>query len=285
MASPVKPHGHYPPEVPLAQQKRRAKLHAGEFVNGKRHRPVHKGDEPPPIDVPVSPTERASLVPMHHPPETDQPDAPPPPAGYRYSMVGKLVPLMESRVSLSTQDGQTIFLEVLEVTGNIRAAMDAIGMMSHASLNGALERMPDFNERFEAAMERHRATIYKAAHARAVHGYDVPIIGGQFKDEIVAYERKYSDSLMAMMLKRHIKEFAETSGKGANVTVNNSTTNQTATLGMVDLSTLTKKQRDQLRGFLAESPDTPEPETDSDPSLIEEGPGPGMVIDVPGEEE
>lgn len=235
-------------------------LYEGEFdARGQRHKiPSYEGDSPPPVDMPVAAFNRGELVPMRNPPPLPEhvaPEAPPPPAGYRYSMTGKLVPLMETRVSLATPEGQAIFLEVLELTGSVRSALDAIGMVSHSSLQGCLDRMPELAEAYDAAMERHRATIYKAAHQRAVHGYDVPIVGGPYKDEIVAYERRYSDSLMALMLKRHFKEFADTSGQGAKVTINN--TQQTATLGVVDLSKLSKEQRAQLRGFLAEAPEPP----------------------------
>lgn len=257
MPSPVRPKLNR-----SGAQVKRPDLYRGEFDSrGKRHRPQHEGEPPDPVDMPVSAFSRGELIPMRNPPPLpdDHPTAPPPPAGYRYSLLGKLVPLMETRVSLATHEGQAIFLEVLELTGSTRSAMDAIGMISHSSLQGCLDRMPELSEAYDAAMDRHRATIYKAAHARAVHGYDVPIVGGQFKDTIVAYERRYSDGIMALMLKRHFKEFADTSGQGAKVTINN--TNQTAALGVVDLSKLNKEQRSQLRGFLAAEPDPPQEET------------------------
>lgn len=177
------------------------------------------------------------------PPEAT--DAPPPPPGYRYDIRGRLLPLLQTRLPLTDPQAQEIFLEILELTGNARAALDALGIVTPEAINTHIQRDPAFAERIQIAVERHRQKIYAAAFQRAVHGYEVPIVGGQFKDEIVAYERRYSDSLMALLLKRHFPEFREAGASSTTkVTVNNQPVLK------VDVSALPKKKRDALRLFL-----------------------------------
>ena len=72
-----------------------------------------------------------------------------------------------------------------------------------------MKRAPEMKELVEVAMERYRESLEREAHRRGVEGWDVPIIGGKFKDEIVAYEKKYDGKLLELMLKRHIPEYRE----------------------------------------------------------------------------
>lgn len=181
--------------------------------------------------------------------DADKLAAPAPPPGYRYTMDGRLAPLFNSRIPISDPRGQEIFLEILEITGSVRSAMDAIGMPVVDTLKKELVQNQEFCERFDAAQERHRDSLYAAAYQRAVHGVAVPVMGGQFKDRIVAYERKYSDSIMILMLKRHFPEFREATAN--RISVDNS---QHKTINMeidgADVSKLNREQRDKLRAFL-----------------------------------
>lgn len=200
--------------------------------------------------------DKARLVAVRNPappPEGTMMQAPHPPPGYRYDLIGKLVPVLQTRIPICEPEAQKLFLDVLEITGSVRAACDACGIMAVSTVEHHMNRDPDFEQRFEAAMQRHRDQLYAAAVQRAVHGYDVPIVGGPYKDEIVAYERKYSDSLLALLLKRHIPEFREAAASSSTkVTINNQPNN--VKVG-VDISKLDKSQRQQLRGFLADMPE------------------------------
>lgn len=176
-------------------------------------------------------------------------DAPPPPPGYRYTLDGRLVTLAESRLDLETLEAQAIFCEVLEVTGSLRAACDSCGIRDLRSAKTMIEKYPDFAIAAEAAADRHRQKIYAAAVQRATVGYEVPIIGGKDKDQIVAYERRYSDSILALLLKRHFPEFREAS-KGTTVNVNQPTVN----VNMPDMKKVPYERRQQLKALLKEPP-------------------------------
>lgn len=143
-------------------------------------------------------------------------DAPPPPPGYRYTLDGRCIPLKELQMDINDPAAQAIFLEIIEKTGSLRAACDAIGMENPQDAIIHMKSHPTFASRLESSVERHRQTLYNAAYQRAVHGYERPIVGGRNKDEIVAHERVYSDSLLAMLLKRHFPEFRENSRNASN---------------------------------------------------------------------
>ena len=61
---------------------------------------------------------------------------------------------------------------------------------------------PEFAEMMAEAQMEYRDKIAAEVYRRAVEGWDVPIVGGQFKDQVVAHERKFSDRLLEMEAKR-----------------------------------------------------------------------------------
>lgn len=186
-------------------------------------------------------------------PEGEPRCAKPPPPGYRYRMDGVLVPIIEVRLRLDEPEGQALFLEVLQYTGSQRAAMDAVGIVSRQTVEKHLKASPDFAERYECAVNRHRDAIYMAAYERSVHGYLKPIIGGRNKDEIVAHERVYSDSLTALLLKRHYEEFRQADQRGTNVNIGGTTNNhvslQVAPEVVQKIRAMTREQRAALRSI------------------------------------
>lgn len=144
-------------------------------------------------------------------------------------------------VHLDTETNREIYLRVLSLSGQYMTAADAVGCDRRTGLR-LRETDPEFAEQCEVALERYRATLVEEARRRAVDGIDKAVIGGQFKDEIILYEKQYSDRLLELMLKRHIPEFrdsskVETSG---NVTVHHG----------IDLSKLTREERDMVRKLL-----------------------------------
>jgi len=171
-------------------------------------------------------------------------DAPAPPPGYRYTLDGKLVPFLETKLPVESREAQAVFCEVLERTGSSRAAADALGISLAVAKRYFLKDL-DFAEAAEAAADRHRQTLYAAAVQRATVGVMVPIIGGKDKDQIVAYECRTSDSLLALLLKRHFPEFRTES---KSLTINNQPTVN------LNIKEMDKGKRDQLRKLLEDSP-------------------------------
>lgn len=137
-------------------------------------------------------------------------DALPPPEGYCYTLDGRLVPLEDIQQDITELSAQAVFCEVLEITGSLRAACDSLGIVSMNKVKSYMMKDPDFHDAAEAAADRHRQTLYAHAVRRATVGYQVPIIGGKDKNEIVGYETRVSDSLLTLLLKRHFPEFRET---------------------------------------------------------------------------
>lgn len=193
-------------------------------------------------------------------------DAPPPTPGYRYLPDGRQVPVCDgTSTDLHDPTAQAIVLEIIEKTGSILTAADTLGIKQRTIREYMLEDI-DFGEAVNESSERHRERIYMAAFSRAVEGYDVPIVGGKDKDQIVAYERKFSDSMLGKMLERHFAEFRK---QPAQVKIDASTNNSHNT--QVNVGSLDRSDRDSLRKLLekADDPSLPEP----DPAIT--------VIDLP----
>lgn len=187
--------------------------------------------------------------------DDDLPEAPPPPPGYAYSPNGKLVKLGQLALSIHSEEGRRIFLNVYEMTGSVRSACDAIGLAraSTSTINKLLDDDADFCEDMQAAYDRHRQAIYDSAYRRAVYGYDKPIIGGREKDTVVATERVYSDTLAALFLRRHFTEFKDVGGgKGATINVNASAT-ANVVKAKLDVRKLTRAQRNLMRQLCSPS--------------------------------
>lgn len=241
------PGASQPRAVALSAAEKRKGARVGQHEDKTKRAPRLPAKE---IDLPTDPLGGRAVVLMEPSlsmtnEKAPMDDAPPPPPGWRYNLVGKLVPIEECRVPLTSQRGREMFLEVFEKTGSVRAALDVIGMRSVDGLQTAIATDPDFEVAYDVALERHRSRVYQAAHERAVEGYLVPIVGGREKDRIVAYERRYSDRLMEMFLKRHFVEFRDSSGT-PKVVVNTQQNNVTG----LDPTKMNKTQRDAYRRFL-----------------------------------
>ena len=116
-----------------------------------------------------------------------------------------------------TSDRKQQFLDLFrshpELKGCRALCAEAVGV-SITTLYDHLKRDPEFAEAFEDALQAFiDENVFAPALKRARDGVERPIIGGKFKDEIITYERVYSDSLMAMMLRAHRAEFKD--GKDA----------------------------------------------------------------------
>lgn len=218
--------------------------------NSKREPPpAPEWDQPEPVEVvlPSSVATKPMFAYMSTPAQSlmQQRDAPPPPPGYRYTLDGKLVPFLETRLPVTDRKAQAVFCEVLEASGSFRCACDALGIANKREVENAMLADLDFGDAAEAAADRHRQRMYAHAVQRATVGYQVPIIGGPDKNEIVGYETKVSDTLLALLLKRHFVEFRETKAPKTS-----NTTNNTLVVNMPDMSKVPRAERDQMRLLL-----------------------------------
>jgi hypothetical protein len=200
--------------------------------------------------------QRASLKPLPTEAVLQLRDAPPPPPGYRYTLDGRLVPTAETTLSIEDPDAQDLFCEVIELTGSLRAACDALGLVSTAKVKRYIDRNPDFAELVEASAQRHRDSLYAHGLQRATVGYLKPIIGGPDKDQIVGYERVVSDSLLALFLKRHFVEFRE-AGKAP---AQNLTVNTGPQVNVTNVKAMSREDRDQLRELLNKNKPSGDPQ-------------------------
>jgi len=97
-----------------------------------------------------------------------------------------------------TSERRDRFLEVLAYTGCVRDACRVAGKSSTSAYKLRL-RAPDFAAAWEKAVEGAQDGLEASAYRRAVLGIEEPIIRG---NAVVAYKRVYSDSLLALLLKR-----------------------------------------------------------------------------------
>ena len=141
-----------------------------------------------------------------------------------------------------TEKDWPIYCACLEATGQYIVAADALGV-SYRKTYIARSEFPELQQMCDEALERYRSKFIAEAQRRAVEGYTVPIIGGQYRDEIVAEERRYSDRLLELFLKRAPDgSFVERRA----VTVDGSMQLRQ----QFDLSKLSKKARRFLRNLL-----------------------------------
>lgn len=86
---------------------------------------------------------------------------------------------------------------------------EAVGV-SASTVDYHIKNDPEFAQAFEDArqcwIDEHLVT---ALLQRAVTGVEKPLLGGRFKDEVVAYERVYSDSLLALELRARRPEYRD----------------------------------------------------------------------------
>lgn len=100
-----------------------------------------------------------------------------------------------------TPDLFAIVEKALSETGSLQRAADLCGVTVGA-LQKQMKDDSEFSEIVETALRRYGDLIRDAARSRAVEGYLVPMLGGKDRDQIVAYEPKFSDRLMELELKR-----------------------------------------------------------------------------------
>ncbi len=96
---------------------------------------------------------------------------------------------------------QMLFCEHLAILGRVTHAARASGI-SPLTVKATEKSNPEFAEMVGLAQMEYRDKVAAEVYRRAIEGWDVPIVGGQWKDKVVAYERKFSDRLLEMEAKR-----------------------------------------------------------------------------------
>lgn len=112
-----------------------------------------------------------------------------------------------------TAERKQHYLEMLrshETLGGCRAlCAEAVGI-SLSTLQHHLKVDQAFAEAYEDAIQAFiDQNMFVKALERARDGVERPIIGGKDRDQVVATERVYSDSLMLAMLRAHRPEFKD----------------------------------------------------------------------------
>ena len=117
-----------------------------------------------------------------------------------------------------TSDRKEQYLELFrthpELGGRKYLCAEAVGV-SGSTIDYHVKNDPEFAQALEDArqawIDEH---LFSAALKRARDGVERPIIGGKFKDEIITYEKVYSDAMMLAMLRAHKPEFKDKDGSG-----------------------------------------------------------------------
>lgn len=108
------------------------------------------------------------------------------------------------------EEAQAIYLQEVRRTGFLKLAAIRAGIKPEAAQQ--LRRADgEFDEAVKNAQSMYQWDLLQEAHRRATEGITRPIIGGQFKDEIVAQEQVYSDGLLSKLLDAQVDGFGKDS--------------------------------------------------------------------------
>jgi hypothetical protein len=112
-----------------------------------------------------------------------------------------------------TEDVKRDYLDLYrnhpELGGMRHLCREALGV-SIGEFKTAMKEDSAFAEAFEDGRQSWiDENIFRPALQRARDGVERPIVGGKFRDEVITYERVYSDRLMELALKAHRPEFRE----------------------------------------------------------------------------
>lgn len=108
--------------------------------------------------------------------------------------------LRERRIKFDDKAKQR-FLEHFSKTSRMMDSAKSAGVTLN-TVRSHIENDPEFAEMFEEAREAYRDRCHQHADMLMFEGVQKPVIGGQYKDEIIAYVTEYSVALLQMELKR-----------------------------------------------------------------------------------
>ncbi len=149
------------------------------------------------------------------------------------------------------EDVRRMFLEnYVRFDGAMVRSALACGV-SYETVRIALRDDECFRDAFGVVQQQFRESIATEIHRRGVRGVQEPIIGGENKDEVVTYVRKYSDRLLEMHARRHIPAYRDRVQQKEDEETGRA--NPTGTVAGLDLSQLTARGRDLLRELIQEA--------------------------------
>src|SRR3546814_6228719 len=119
-----------------------------------------------------------------------------------------------------TPERKAAFLAELARHGiAVRAARAA----SPQSAQGALstfknerQRDPEFAAAWEEALDTARAEVDHEIYRRAVEGYDEPVYGGKYREQVVGTVRKYSDRLLELRARAMLPAYRDAASINVN---------------------------------------------------------------------
>lgn len=106
------------------------------------------------------------------------------------------------------RDAQERFLRALMKHGRFTAACGEAGV-AISTMAFHRRRNPDFARAVEDCLAYWKDRIEEEIQRRAMEGWDEPVFGGQFKDEVVGHIRRYDSRLLELLAKRHIPEYRD----------------------------------------------------------------------------
>ena len=101
-----------------------------------------------------------------------------------------------------------VALDMFSKTGRVTDAAMVAGV-STSTVKRHLERDSEFAQAWEIARQEYADYVTGLIEERAFKGIEEPIIGGKFRDQVVAHKRVFSDSLAMMHAKRYVGEYRE----------------------------------------------------------------------------
>ena len=98
-----------------------------------------------------------------------------------------------------------VFLEKIAEDGNFSRACRLAGL-DRAGVYSVIRKDPEFNDRYQDALEQATDVLEAEARRRALEGTEEPVF---FQGAECGKVRKYSDSLMALMLKANRPKYRD----------------------------------------------------------------------------
>lgn len=106
-----------------------------------------------------------------------------------------------------TDEVEAKFLTELRKCGMLKQAAIVAGVNTY-TVECRRKDDPEFQQAVLDSLEMHQYDLLTEMRRRAVEGVTRPIIGGQFKDEIVAHEQVYSDGMLTRLVEVRVPGFS-----------------------------------------------------------------------------
>lgn len=112
-----------------------------------------------------------------------------------------------------TAERKLRFLEKFRETGFQVISAEYAGVADR-TVRYAMVSDPEFAEAYREAKDYHTESVIEATMIkRAVEGVSEPLIGGQFKDQIITHVQKYSDACLLALARSRKAEYNKGAGE------------------------------------------------------------------------